>query len=232
MRSVSARHPVAGSSPENRTSCIRCGVCCKKGGPALHAPDKERVGRPGGISLSCLFTIRKGEKIRDDIRGAVVPTETEIVKIKGKSGEWTCVFFREPGACGIYDFRPLECRALKCWDTREITAAYRLPRLSRADLVKDPVLLRAIAEHEAECNYERIGRLVAKLGTPGEPAALDELYNTLHIDTALRPMLVEKAGVDPDTLDFLLGRPLTETFHMFGLKVRKEGERFILTPLR
>ena len=47
--------------------CRRCGTCCEKGGPALHGEDRPLVDR-GQVPARCLFTIRAGEPVRDDMR--------------------------------------------------------------------------------------------------------------------------------------------------------------------
>lgn len=75
-----------------RTSCIQCGSCCTKGGPALHNQDMD-IMRRGVIMPQHLFTLRVGEKVYENVVGAVVPSQEEMVKIKGKPGSWTCLFF-------------------------------------------------------------------------------------------------------------------------------------------
>jgi len=45
-------------------------------------------------------------------------------------------------------------------------------------------------------------------------------------------LIPEKLGVDSDEIDLILGRPLTETIIMFGLKVIREPDgSFLLTLL-
>ncbi|MGD8702110.1 MAG: YkgJ family cysteine cluster protein, partial [Desulfosarcina sp.] len=104
--------------------CRRCGVCCEKGGPSLHHEDRHLVDS-GRIPARCLFTLRQGELARDNVKGVLAPLSAEIIKIKGQSGSWTCMFYDdETRGCGIYDHRPLECRALNCRDTRRIAKVY------------------------------------------------------------------------------------------------------------
>ena len=117
------------------TKCIRCGTCCEKGGPSLHLADKKLIEN-GTILLKCLYTIRKGELSYDNIKGYLVPAATDIIKIKGQKGSWTCFFYNpSENSCQIYASRPLECRVLKCWDTREIKKIYSQNRLTRQDLI-------------------------------------------------------------------------------------------------
>ena len=117
------------------TTCQRCGTCCEKGGPALHQEDRHLVDG-GRVPASALFTIRRGELARNTVKGTLSPVTQEIIKIKGKPGRWTCLFFDDSTkGCGIYADRPLECRALNCRDTRQIERVYEGTRLTRKDLL-------------------------------------------------------------------------------------------------
>jgi len=61
------------------TECIRCGTCCKKGGPSFHLADKHLIDK--GIILSkYLFTIRKGELAYDNVRQELLPLSSELIK--------------------------------------------------------------------------------------------------------------------------------------------------------
>ena len=115
------------------TECIRCGKCCKKGGPCFHLADKHLIDQ-GIILTKYLFTIRKGELAYDNIRQELLPQSSELIKIKGKNNSSTCIFFKESDKkCEIYQNRPTECKAMKCWDTGEIEKIYSknsLPRRS------------------------------------------------------------------------------------------------------
>lgn len=66
-----------------RTSCIRCGTCCKKGGPTLHHEDKA-VLLAGQVGNRHLVTIRKGELVFDPRHEDLRPAEREMVKVRGK----------------------------------------------------------------------------------------------------------------------------------------------------
>ncbi|MCK4470021.1 MAG: hypothetical protein KAU60_16920, partial [Desulfobacterales bacterium] len=44
----------------------------------------------------------------------------------------------------------------------------------------------------------------------------------------LRSLLAEKAVINPDIIDFLFGRPLTETIKMYDLQVKHKGDRYYL----
>ncbi len=190
--------------------CRRCGVCCKKGGPSLHAEDRALV-ETGVIEARYLYTLRKGEPVHDPVRGRVFPLDSELIKIKGKSPSWTCVFFDEAESrCQIYLSRPLECRVLKCWDIREIVAVYSRNRLIRQELLSDNADYESLVEiHEQKCSIFRYRQLLAFLRkTPEDAAARQEVQGMLAFDHHLRNLMVEKMRVHPDLLEFLFGRPL------------------------
>lgn len=199
-------------------ACQRCGTCCKKGGPALHREDRTLVAE-GLIPAGHLFTIRQGEPVRDDVRGTLASLAQEIVKIKGVNGRWTCAFFEEASrGCRIYDVRPLECRVLNCRDTRPIEAVYERTRLTRRDLLADVGgLWELIVDHERRCSYAQIARLLDdgfENGVAIHEAAIQEM---IRFDDHIRQLTVEKAGMDLRMLDFLFGRPLTDTIKLFAM---------------
>ena len=78
------------TSPE----CIRCGTCCKKGGPCFHIEDRMLIEK-GKIPATFLYTIRKGELARDNVRGCLKPVDSDVVKIKSKIDSWACILFDE-----------------------------------------------------------------------------------------------------------------------------------------
>ncbi len=207
------------SSP--KSECIRCGTCCKKGGPSFHIEDKPLIEK-GIIPTKYLYTIRKGELAHDNIKGGLIPVASDIIKIKGRKESWTCVFFNEAEkTCKIYENRPLECRVLKCRDTREIEKIYDKNRLTRKELVSGiKWIWDLIEEHEKRCSYEKTGRLSKKLETGKTKEALEDILEVVSYDAEIRRLLVSKGGVDPDITDFLFGRPLIETIKMFGPEVQ------------
>ncbi|MFP4453104.1 MAG: YkgJ family cysteine cluster protein, partial [Desulfobacterales bacterium] len=112
----------AGQTEQNK--CIRCGTCCEKGGPALHMDDLKKV-LDKSISPEKLYTIRKGEMVYDNVKGGLVKTPQEIVKIKSSQGSRACIYYEEEKkACRIYEIRPLECRIMACWDSAPSEASY------------------------------------------------------------------------------------------------------------
>ncbi len=80
----------------------------------------------------------------------------------------------------------LECRVLKCWDTREIEKIYDKNRLTRRELISGiKWIWDLIEEHEKRCSYEKIGRLAKELGAWKTKAALEDIFEV-------------KGGVDND----------------------------------
>ena len=213
------------------SECRRCGTCCEKGGPALHEEDRELV-ESGRIPLADLYTIRKGELARDNVRGLLQPLAAEIIKIKSLQGgnrTTTCRYYNDPdNACRMYSHRPLECRALQCWDTREIERVYSVGRLRRKDLIGQVEgLWDLIADHEERCSYETLRRLALQLKADGRRADADKFLEIIQYDTELRRLVIDRGSQDPEMLDFLFGRPLEQTVGQFGIRVVREKGRII-----
>jgi len=198
------------------TECIGCGTCCKKGGPSFHVADKPLIDK-GIILTKYLFTIRKGELAYDNVRQALLPLSSELIKIKGKNNSSTCIFFNEnEKKCEIYKNRPIECKALKCWDTREIEKIYSKNRLTRKDLLFDiEGLWELIKDHQSRCSYEKIKKIL-QIQDHSKNAIQKEILEIIRYDTQIRHLVVKKGGMDSEILDFLFGRPLTVTIKPFG----------------
>ena len=217
---------------EPRTHCIRCGECCLKSSPSLHTKDLTLVGG-GYLRIEHLYTIRKGELVRDNIRGGLVPADQEMIKVREKRGGGrTCIFYaEEEKTCTIYEKRPAQCASLKCWDTAEFIELYRSPKLQRQDVIENSVLLGLIEEQEERCSYAALCDHVRRVSEEGEKA-VEKILELLKFDFHLRPFLVQKLGLRIEDMDFFFGRPLTETIVMFGLKVERPPDGgFFLTRL-
>jgi Fe-S-cluster containining protein len=228
-----SQFPANASQPKSGapiTACMRCGTCCEKGGPCLHIEDRMLIEK-GGIPSKYLYTLRQGEQAYDNVKGCLVPVESDIIKIKGQKGSWTCVLFDDrKKECTIYSDRPVECRALKCWDTGELEQIYTRNRLTRKDLVsKVKGLWDLIEDHQSRCSYEKIKILIKDMDGRKKDRARKELLEIIQFDAEIRKLVVEKGGLDPAMLDFLFGRPLTETLPGYGIKVRQEGKKTIIT---
>jgi Fe-S-cluster containining protein len=211
------------------SECIRCGTCCEKGGPCFHIEDRMLIEK-GKIPSKYLYTIRKGELAHDNVKGCLKPVDSDIIKIKGRKDSWACIFFDEvKKGCTIYDDRPLECRALKCWDARELEQIYADTRLTRKDLVSEVKgLWDLIKEHQARCDYEKIRNLIKDLAGGKSAGTRRELLEIINYDAEIRKLVVARGGLDPELLDFLFGRPLTETLGSYGIKIHQEGKKIRL----
>jgi Fe-S-cluster containining protein len=217
---------------EPRDHCIRCGECCLKGSPTLQLEDLNLV-RKGLIGKKDLYTIRKGELVKDNINEGLVVTKTELVKVREREEEGEgCIFYDDPGkACTIYEHRPSQCAALKCWDTAEFLEVFQGPKLMRKQAIEERVLLGLIEEHERRCGYAPLEKLVEEIESKGEEA-VEQVLDLLKFDYYLRPFVADKLGLNPEEMDFFFGRPLTETITMFGLQVVQEPDgSFTLTTI-
>lgn len=214
-----------------RTHCIRCGMCCLKGGPTLHEAD-EALFAAGKLRRRDVYTLRKGEVVRN-IDDTLMVLDEEMIKIKGSGENWSCIFYdQELGACRIYDDRPLECRAMKCWDLADLKKAMAEPRLRRRDFMgPDGGLVKIIDAHERKCAYSALESAVKLLEGPDAEDAVNKVIDFLRYDRTIRRFLTNRAGIDPEDLDFLFGRPLSATIRMFGLGVKKDGDTYILSPI-
>ena len=197
------------------TECMRCGICCKKGGPSFHLADKHLIDE-GIILTKYLFTIRKGELAYDNVRHELLPLSSELIKIKGKNNSNICIFFNESEKkCEIYNNRPTECKALKCWDTREIEQIYSKNRLTRKDLLFDiEGLWELVEDHQARCSYEKIKKTL-QLQDNSKNAIQKEIRQIIRYDTEIRHLVVKKGGMDSKILDFLFGQPLAVKLKSF-----------------
>lgn len=186
-------------------SCSRCGTCCRKGGPALHREDRSLV-EEGFIHTRDLFTIRKGELARDPVLGRLIQVEDDIIKVKARGPAWACTFFGESSrSCRIYASRPLECRQLECWNTSRLEQIYACDRLSRCDLLSGVEgLWELIEDHSRRCDFDRI-RSLLEAGVEDR-----EIAQMARYDVELRTLMIAQGGLEPEMLDFLLGRPLRQ----------------------
>ena len=214
-----------------RDHCIRCGECCLRAGPSLQITDAPLI-HENVIKKSDLYSVRVGELVRDNIREELKITDKEIIKVREREEGGGCVFYDDSKkTCTIYELRPIQCVALKCWDESEFMRVYAEPKADRRDIIRDNNLLRLMAEHEKRCAYSLLDRYVKQIESSGEKA-VESILQLLKFDHDIRLLVPEKLGIDADGLDLIFGRPLTETIPMFGLKVVREPDgSFLLTIL-
>jgi Fe-S-cluster containining protein len=200
-----------------------------KGGPTLHEEDAVLFTKEL-LDKTHVYTLRKGEVVRN-IDDTLMVLEREMIKIKGQGESWSCMFYDDDdNACKIYHDRPVECRALECWDLRGLKEVMARPYLQRADLINpDDGILKIITAHEEKCSYATLDSAVKELQGPDSARAVEEIIDLLQYDDYLRPFLAEKLKMDPRVMDFFFGRPMRSTIRMHGLCVKQEGDNLLLT---
>lgn len=207
------------------SSCTRCGICCKKGGPSIHFEDRELIEK-GNIPLQYLFTIRPHEPLFDNITETIKPAKTDIIKIKNKNNSHECIFYDpDHSGCQIYEDRPIECRKLKCWDTREIISFYDTTRINRKELLFSiDELWNLVQYHQNRCSYQKVAALAGQIKeNKNNHTALQKLNDIIQYDSSLRQLMVDKNPMISEKLEFLFGRPLTLTISLYGLKLKQSS---------
>lgn len=218
-----------GSEPADRlksrvqTECNQCGVCCEKGGPALHVEDLLLV-KNGIVPFNSIITIRRGEFVHDPVTDTVVPSKTELLKISGSNGTWTCLFYdRGQRGCSIYENRPLACKTLKCWDTGEILKLSGSDLLSRLDLVgPETELGKRLIHHESFFPFPHVKALVGPLRRISKKV-LKNLERTVNGDLNHRAESVGEFHLSVAQELFYFGRPIFQLLEPFGFTVRETG---------
>lgn len=208
------------SETGNLKECKRCGTCCRKGGPSFHFEDKALIDE-GLIPAKYLYTIRKGEPLRDNISGKIVYAPSDIIKIKGQKNSWTCHYYNEDEKkCGIYEFRPLECRILNCRDTIEIEQVFGKNLLTRKEIIsRVGGLWELILEHDQICSYKQISKLINEKKEAKGKILQEKVAELIEYDKIVREFVVKKGQLDSELLDFLFGRPLSLTLGRSGASV-------------
>ena len=209
-------------------SCKRCGSCCKEGGPALHTADLLLL-KTGKIGIDKLITLRRGELVMHPETGKLQPASTEIIKIKGKGRNWVCHFYDEQAnGCGIYEFRPVACEALKCWDTEKIMAMVEKDTLTRFDIVdRESPLYDVIKEHQQLCPSPDFDHIAEK--RQNISASLKkELEKMVRDDLQFRTRQVRAHKLQLADELFYFGRPLFQLLQPFGARVLESPMRLTL----
>ena len=71
---------------------------------------------------------------------------------------------------------------------------------------------------------------MARLGaTKGQ--TVEEVLELLSFDRHVREFITEKFGLEPETMDFFLGRPLSSFLGFYGLKLEEKDGGFFLSPV-
>lgn len=220
MRLLSA---TARKNRGRQTSCKQCGICCSKGGAALHEDDLFLL-REGLIPRRDLITIRRGEFAHNPRTDKVQATKAEIVKLRGTGSDWTCCYYDSvTQGCSIYEKRPLACRALKCWDPEKSLALVETDLLSRLDILEEDDPLRELVRaHNRSCPLPDFASLSLALAEDSEQT-IAELEALVNADLNFRNKAVEDSEIVLREELFLLGRPLFQLVQLFGLHVFQSG---------
>jgi Fe-S-cluster containining protein len=201
----------------SRPYCVQCGTCCSNAGPTLYAGDQALL-QDGTVTPAQLHTVRSGEMVHSHWTGQLELLEREIVMItRGPDG---CVFLdARTRRCSIHDRVPAQCRAQKCWDTRDADKLMGWPGLSRLELIEetDPVAA-VVAEHEINCAIVKLRERLAEAAA-GDEAALEAAVELIRADRRYRARIVDEEHATEDALPFLLGRPLETMTRQMGYEV-------------
>ena len=192
-------------------SCMRSGKCCEKGGPSLHLEDKS-ILQEGILKPKDLFTLRAGELAYHPVENKVIELSDEIIKIKSKEGSTACIFYdADRHACSIYEHRPLECRAFKCWDTKAIEDIFFKNTLSRLDLFpEDSTVAELISAYDKSLPPRQLYGLFSEIASQDEAQqeARLKIEKVISTDDAFRKKVIEALGIDETELEFFFGRSL------------------------
>lgn len=209
-----------------QNSCRRCGTCCRQGGPALHTGDLELV-TSGILPWSSLITVRRGELVHHPLAKGLRAARVELVKLAGSGRQWACRYFAD--GCTIYDHRPLACRALKCWHTKEVEALMEKETISRLDiLAEDHPLVPAIHLQEREFPCEFFEEIHSSRSEP-EVVTTAELERRANLELRWRSELVERHALGLGEELFLFGRPYFQLLQALGFAVGETAYGLRLT---
>jgi len=214
-----------------KTECDRCGNCCSGSTPSLYKEDLDMF-RSGVLSFDNTFTIRVGEIFSVPGDQETYRAFVELIKIKPKEGNEVCTFYSEDKGCAIYANRPSQCADYACWEMNDAMTGLEGKALKRKDLFGDIELLSdLIARHEELCSYERLSDELEK-ASAGDEAAAADIADMLDYDSFVRDYVTEKFNIPATALDLIFGKPMVGRIKEFGLRVEKEGDEFVLLPLK
>ena len=200
-----------------------------KGGPALHIEDRKLLIKKF-IDRESLITIRRGEPVFSLEESTQKWATTEIIKLKGKHAEWSCIFYKQNSfSCSIYKQRPLECIRLKCWNTTELEAIAGKNLLNRFNIISsDEAIIKYIHRHEKVCGLEILDQLILKQNGKFDKNTLAELNELVNKDLALRSEALMNLNLNLDLELFYFGRPLFKILSQFSLIPREVNGKIIL----
>lgn len=204
--------------------CLRCGTCCRQGGPALHNEDLALIEK-GVLSSAQLVTVRRGEPAHNPLEDEVLPSHSEFIKIKGQGNSWSCCFFDQVNnGCLIYRTRPLECQLLFCQNTEPLTAIMGQDLLNRSKLLaENDHVLALIDRQEKECSYRLVNKMFSEI-EQSQADITEELSVLVRKDLTIRELFLRDFPNRHGDELFLFGRPLFLVLAPHGFRlVEKDG---------
>ena len=211
---------------QDQKDCLRCGTCCTSGGPALHSEDLHLV-LEGGLPLTQLITIRAGELAHNPLTNSLQPVKRELVKISGVGRQWNCCYFDpEEKGCTIYDKRPKACKALKCWDTKEVEELIEKDTINRLDIIEEDSPIRPfVIEHDKAFPCpEMIGLMERE--KDDLPEGLEE---TVNKEIEYRTKVVRNFDLSLGEELFYFGRPLFHLLVSIGADINEVDGRLLVS---
>jgi len=217
-------HNVPTSLEEVLPICVRCGQCCKRGSPSLHAEDLALL-REEKIPWDKLVTLRRGEPVRSPESAGAFYLGEERIKLREKAGSGECVFFDSGGSsCAIYSDRPLQCRVQACWDAEAPAALDGERLLTRRDIFAEVgVLLDLLDEHDARCSFEKLREAFEDL-RQSAGKSIDTVVDLLAFEEHFRDFVCEKLHIPVGIGDLVFGRRLADRVRLFGFKVLEDAD--------
>jgi len=182
----------------------------------LHTPDRVLVVN-GTLSPADLLTIRRGEPGLDPRTNRVVLLENELIKIRGVNKIGACKFFdSQMHACSIYGTRPVECKLLKCWDTRELESIFMKDLLQRKDLIPaGAALFELIENHDKVFDIKKITEALSGFPGPGS-WNFSVIEKVVREERRFRQKVMKDLSFKEADMDFFFGRSLEEVFAVSG----------------
>ncbi len=212
--------------------CVGCGECCRRSSPTLYAEDLELV-QEKLMPLAQLLTLRRGEAVRSPFKKEPFHLEAECIKVRESPETQACVFF-DTGecTCGIYENRPMQCRAQACWDTSIAEELAEEPKLTRQELFASlEDLTRLLDEHDRRCSFTHLRKVFEDLD-PEKSESIDAVIDAVAFEDHFRHFVAEQLSLPSDSLDLFFGRSFIELVKLFGFKVEKDADGSnILSPI-
>lgn len=214
-----------------RTSCVRCGTCCRTNPPTLLRSDSSLLA-DSTIGPEHLVVIREAERVYSVSDKDIYVAPFEMIMVRGHDGSSVCGFLAGENVCELQEKRPAQCKAYTCYGPQTTVTGLEAARMTRSDIFGGvPLVMEAITRHDEKCSYRLLADLLDAVAG-GDEAAVETVLDMLQYDLYARPFLAEKFGLPPEVLGLILGKPLVETIREFGYQVEQDGDDFILRLLK